>query len=619
MHSQTSDPDNIFLEDYDILKYKASIDFTAENEPNIISASCTINFKWRNDLNENQENIAFHLEDLDISAVYNPDGVELEYKLMNEEDSELRYYQVDYRSAESGTWIRIDYSGELMPEEYSDWGGVHNDSRGIYSIGVGFNNPYVSATRHWLPCYDHPSDKAIYELEFITPNDLSVASIGEMTNLEIGAESTKTTWATKIQTSTYLVSFLMDDFAITKDQFKKIPIEIYHKSEDQEAVDYAFQNLAEMTECFETVFDEPYNFEKIAYYIMQKPAAMEHQTLIAMSQSTLYRYFNDGDPTGNTISHELAHHWFGNLVSPKDFRDAWLNESFASFCEAIYLEYHHKDKAAFWQKMRADGESYLGGIFSSENAIPIYGYNRSESSNYPGTIYRKGSVVLGLLRHKLGDNIFFDVLKKYLNKYKFGNVSTSEALDFFEEESGQDLSKFYDEWIFGEGFPVLSYRFNTDGLDATVEFEQMQADVWQRFSELWIPISWENTSGEKFEIIYEFSGENDIARLGEDVDYSTVKVNESDSLYTLVRLIPASSVELNQSNVLSYDKKMGIISIDNETFNCPKVSMVDMLGREVFNQKVCSRKIETNSFEKGLYFFKLKEGKKEFFGKLIIE
>lgn len=613
--SQGSDPELVPDKKYDIIKYKAFIDFEKAND-SFIRGSNTF-------IIESEEQIiptiTFHLEGLEVLNVTNSDGSILNHTLMEENNPELKYYSVDYEPGSEFEGIVVNYEGQLGFEEYSDWGGVHNDPTGLYSIGVGFRNPYVSTTRHWLPCFDHPSDKAEFDLTFFTADENSIVSIGEKKIVEENETGTIVNWKTEIPTATYLVSFFHGEFVTTDLSNEKYKNEIYHNAAFEPYIEPVFGYTNEMVESLAKVLDEPYPYEKIGHYIMASPAAMEHQTLIAFGRGILLNYYNENDTLGSTVVHEIGHHWFGNLVSPKSFADAWLNESFTTNSEALFYEEYFNSRARYWQRVREHGEAFLGGTFSTDGAIPIYGYDRSLSTNYPGTIYRKGSVMLGLLRHKIGDENFFAALREYIDRYKFSNASTQDAIDVFEEISNQDLSDFFDQWLYGVGYPALGVKFRTVGDNATVEFDQQQKDIWQNFTELWLPISWKDNNGDSHEMIYEFTGENDVAILGQNVDYSTVELNRSDSLYVPVLILPSSGIDKDLDQIIKIDNKNKVISIIDETFNCPNVSLYNLNGQEIFNKKNCSKKLVTNSFDRGLYLIKIEESGREFTGKIILE
>lgn len=611
-------PDDSEPNIFDINHYKADIRFPNSDDLRYLEAVSEIHFEY---LDENiEKTFEFHLEGLTIDSILDSQGDLLSYQIMNDDDLEKKYYLVRKELGDLIPPIKIYYHGDSRGESFSKWGGVQIDNRrGIHSIGVGFSNPYVSTTRHWLACYDHPNDKASYELTFSVPEGLFVASVGRLIDSSTADGISSYTWATEFDISSYLINFAFDDFEITRDSFGDIPIEIYHTDIDKVAVDFAFQNLDKMAEGFTKQLSEPYNFEKIGFFLMAEPAAMEQQTLIAINQFIVRGYHSQRDSNGSTISHELAHHWFGNLVSPKDFRDAWLNESFASFCEALYLEYYYGNKAAFWEKIREDANSFFNGILPSEGAIPIYGYNREESSNYPGTIYRKGSIALSQLRHKMGDDLFFKAIEDYLDKYKFKNASTQDLKNTFEESSGMDLNTFFDEWIYGNGFPMIGYYFTTEGNETHLNVNQEQIEFWYRFSELELGVSWENENGETQESIFEIGKAENKILLGNNIDVSTVRVNELDNFYTPTRMTILNVDERKNEDSILRKIDDNIYQINNETFIGAQVSLVATDGRLIKSKYKIRDLLDLNHYSKGMYLVLLQKGYKQIIEKIVIK
>ncbi|MDC1067916.1 M1 family aminopeptidase [Candidatus Kapabacteria bacterium] len=618
LNAQIPDPYSPSTKAFDVISYNAFISFPKVNVENYIESSCTISFNWVENTPSEEKNFVFHLEGLEINSVVDLNGNNYDFTIEQSDEIEIKYYSINLEEAQNISSLVIEYSGDMQAEQFSNWGGVHNDSRGLYAVGVGFRNPYISATRHWLPCFDHPSDKAKFNLVFEVPKGKKVASIGELQKVDLGNTYDTYVWKTELETASYLVSFLVSDFVETNIDDASSPISIYHYDKDQEVIDFAFKNLPDMLSNFEETFDEAYPFEKVGYFLMETPAAMEHQTLVAINQSTVYGYFNQKDTNGSTISHELAHHWFGNLISPTDFRDAWLNESFASFSEAVHLESQSMDKKVFWSKIKEDGAAFLGGISLTEGAIPIYGFDKDESSNYPGTIYRKGSVVLALLRHKLGKEVFEKCIIDYIDKFKFGNVSTSEMKLAFEESSNVDLSSFFNDWIYGKGWPVISYRQYTDGEQSTLIIDQLQSEVWNEYSELWIPISWIDENGNEQDSTFKITPIDNIIKLGNNVPYSDVKVNDSDNMYIPTQLIKSSGIDYEIKDIIRYNQKSSTIEIIDGDLNCPNVRIININGKLIIDEKSCTKKIVTNSFLKGLYLIEIKENGKEYFGKVIV-
>jgi len=207
---------------------------------------------------------------------------------------------------------------------------------------------------------------------------------------------------------------------------------------------------------------------------------MENQTItgVASNLITGNNYFLD------YYVHELAHHWFGNAIGPKSWKDIWLNEGFSTYCEALYSEFR-------------DGLSALRTTMLSKKVEHFNG-KLSEPGSYlfSSNVYNKGAWVLHMLRHELGKSTFFKILKEYFVQYKYSNASTEDFIGVCESVSGKNLSKFFDQWLNGEGEIELEYFWETqkteNGYLSTIFFEQHQDEYEEYHFPLDVKIKYEN-------------------------------------------------------------------------------------------------------------------------------
>jgi aminopeptidase N len=161
--------------------------------------------------------------------------------------------------------------------------------------------------------------------------------------------------------------------------------------------------------------------------------------------------------TENLISHELAHSWFGNLVTCKDWSELWLNEGFATFMEAVYRE-QEGGRDAYLEEMRSNTSLYFLEDLLKYRRPLVYDLSGSTIDIFDATVYKKGAVVLHMLRETVGDEIFWKALHRYLEEYKYKLVATADLQRVFEETSGQRLKWFFDQWVYKAGFPELRVR-----------------------------------------------------------------------------------------------------------------------------------------------------------------
>ena len=331
-------------------------------------------------------------------------------------------------------------------------------SQDVYRVGMIFGNNSVftisdpDAARQWWPCYDHPWDKAVVDLHITMRSDWKVAANGLRDSIiDNGDGSSTTHWLGEHPMTTYLACITAGPYVEIPQNAGDTPILNFVTSAQYNNALNDLANLPEMILYFNEIFGD-YPFEKYgnATVNMSTFGAMEHQTM-----TTLGNYIING--TGSqelTIAHELAHQWYGNAVSFLSFKDVWLSEGFATYSEHLWV-----DKTLGWQAA-CDyvASSYHQYYKSWENSNgPKVIYDPPFNSYFTPPVYEKAASVLHMLRLKMGDAAFFELLQTWFESYKHQNVITSEFRALAEQISDLDLGQFFDQWIFGSGIPSVEY------------------------------------------------------------------------------------------------------------------------------------------------------------------
>jgi hypothetical protein len=358
-------------------------------------------------------------------------------------------------------------SGTLEPGT-GKWGGVHNDGTLMYALGVGFSAPYISCTRHWLPCYDLPDNKPAYvHLTYTTDTSDVVASVGTLTSyVKNEAAGTHTySYEMNYPIATYLITFALGPYErITTENPLNIPFETYaQKNDTAYAALLMREKVVPALVYFDSLFDV-YPFNKIGYVITPQ-GSMEHQTMINLARGAM-------DTNRTDAVHELAHMWWGDNVTCFDFNDVWLNEGFARFCESLYLE-RYKGRSEYITRQRSN----ITSAINAGSTIPLYGtpLTTKPSSNYPtAVVYNKGAAVLGMLRYFIGDSAFFNAVRIYGSRYARRSATSYDLKSTFEEQTQTDMNWFFKRWVFGIGYPVLNIVWSKNTDTVTVYFEQTQ-------------------------------------------------------------------------------------------------------------------------------------------------
>ncbi len=291
-------------------------------------------------------------------------------------------------------------------------------------------------------------------------------------------DGTKTDyWKQSLPAAPYLTMIASSDFAIVKDKWKNIEVSYYLDKEYAKYAKMIFGLTSEMIDCFSKLLGVDYPWEKYAQVVVYDyvSGAMENTTAVIHGTNMLQDSsdYVDGNYE-DYISHELFHHWFGDLVTCESWSNVTLNESFANYAEYIWREYKYgRDDADHLNQN--DQAIYFLVTKSDDPALVRFDYDDREDV-YDVISYNKGGRILHMLRKYVGDEAFFASLKLYLETHIFGSAEVHDLRLAFEKVTGEDLNWFFNEWFFKEGHPVIeiSYDWNDSTKTQTVTVEQKQ-------------------------------------------------------------------------------------------------------------------------------------------------
>ncbi len=601
-----------------------SVDFDFRNiEAMQISGICKTELTWQdiNDLNR----YIFNLNSLAVQSVIDSKGNSISFT-KDKQDSTLYYiYQKDLQ-VEVGlsSTFSIAYSGKMTAEPgKNSWGGVFNQDSVVYSIGVCFHCDYVSTMRHWIPIYDYPSDKFTADFAYKINRGKLVVSNGLLVDvIENKAENTSTyVWQSKNEAASYLYNFAYGKFVELDYSSKDLPIKVYSLARDTVNTKYNFQKILKIVAALESQFGK-YPFEKVGYVNTQN-GAMEHQTLISYPVSSNNQNKQSNYIDNDVAAHELAHQWFGDLVSPYDFRDAWLNESFATFAEALWFEKEYNNaRYQNWQRYKASG--YMNSTFKTEGALPLYDFSRTApSSNYPSTIYQKGAIVLGMLRYLAGKENYDNAIRAYLTKYSHKNATIDSLIYTFNQETKQDWTWFFNQWVRGKGFPRYLVEVGRNANNkVTIKFKESQDKTkFGTYSNVPVPLTF-NYSDKKIDRVLLVSDTN-YFETDLDLGYSSITVNQSDSVISLCQFEKVTDL----SNETLYENKIvqfypnpvkDKLIIKWESNSIGKITIFSNFGTELLTQTFHNAsEIDLKEIPSGVYFAKIEADGIEFREKII--
>ena len=319
--------------------------------------------------------------------------------------------------------------------------------------------------RYWIPSFDFPNQKLTTELIATVPEGLTVVSNGK---LEYSAEAPDNhrRWHFKqdVPHPAYLMTFAAGEFSEIEERWRDVPVSYFVEPGREDDGRRAFGNTPAMMEFFSNATGVPYPYVKYAQVAVADfvYGGMENTSATTQTDRTLHdaRAHLDfsSDPL---VSHELAHQWFGDLVTCRDWGHAWLNESFATYCEAMWRE-HHLGRDEFLYDLFGLLQSYLGEARQRyQRPIATNVYNEP-SDVFDRHLYEKGGMVLHMLRVQLGDEAWWASIKHYLERHRQGNVTTHDLQRAIEDVTGRNLEGFFQQWVFSPGHPQLKVGYNWD-------------------------------------------------------------------------------------------------------------------------------------------------------------
>ena len=299
-------------------------------------------------------------------------------------------------------------------------------------------------TSHWLPSIDDVNDKIEFDLSFISPENKTVIANGKLTEIE--NDSPVNIWHFDMNEpmSSYLVAFAIGDFD-KKELVSNsgIPIELYYKPSDSLKVEPTYRYSKQIFDFLETEIGVPYPWQNYKQVPVRDflYAGMENTTATFFSEAFVVDStgFNDRNYV-NVNAHELAHQWFGDLVTEKSSEDHWLQEGFATYYALLAEKEIFGEEYFYWQLYQTAEQ--LKGLSDEGKGESLL--NPKASSL---TFYQKGAWALHILKEKIGDKAFKIAIKNYLEKYKFKNVSTEDFLNEVKSVSEIDINYFENNWL----------------------------------------------------------------------------------------------------------------------------------------------------------------------------
>jgi aminopeptidase N len=333
-------------------------------------------------------------------------------------------------------------------------------------------------TRYYVPIYDYPNDLTASEMLATVPKNWVTLSNGKLVSVKDEPDGTRTWyWRQSQPHAVYLISLVAGEFDEVKETWRNIPVTYYALRGQKERITPTFERTRKMLDFFTEKIGVPYPWDKYAQIGVEEHfGGMEHTSATTLTHTSLLHPQVAAESlhrSDDLLAHELAHQWFGDLVTCKDWANLWLNEGFATYFEWLWQEhYYSPEDAAYsiWNQRNTWMQS------QRLYPVPIVTRNFTDATQYSGNMYGKGGLVLYMLRNELGDADFLRGVRHFLVKHRNQNVVTADLAEAIEEATGRNVDAFLDQWVYRAGAPrfEVSYSYDEAARQVKLEVKQTQ-------------------------------------------------------------------------------------------------------------------------------------------------
>ena len=382
---------------------------------------------------------------------------------------------VNYLHHDDVLTIAIDSSHNSAVRNYRiSYAGVPIDGLIISENRFGertfFGDNWPDRAHNWIPCVDHPSDKATVEFKVSAPDHYRVIANGRKVEETICDHKYKYThWQTDVPLPTKVMVIGVARFAVENiDNDLNIPVStwVYPQNAEEGFRDYR-------------IATEPlrYYIWQIGPYPFAKLANVQSTTLYGGMENAGNIFYQERLVTGRQqqegiIAHEIAHQWFGNTVTEGNWHHIWLSEGFATYLTDLYMENKYGNEQF---RTRMERERRIVIRYAGKNESPVIDTTITEYMDLlNANSYQKGAWFLHMLRKELGDNMFWKCLQSFYKEYQYSNILTEDFRQVVESLSGKELDYFFKQWLYQPGHPILDIRWQQEKSKIDVEIEQIQ-------------------------------------------------------------------------------------------------------------------------------------------------
>lgn len=335
--------------------------------------------------------------------------------------------------------VHIDYAGtpEAVPAptertDIANVGWTVSPSGQVWTM----QEPFGAYT--WYAVNDQPSDKATYSFRISAPVPAVGVANGELVSRRERDGTTITAWELRSPASSYLVTIAIGEFTMTEDESASgLPMSYWTPADQPELIERMREAPAAVDWLEERL--GPFPFDSLGYLVVDSTSGMETQTMITLGDT---KYATSPE----VLVHEAAHQWYGDLVTPRDWRDVWMNEGMAMYLQGVWTAEHRGPEL---DELMAEWATYDASLRGDSGPPAAFDPEDFGAAN----VYYIPAVMWHELREQIGDEEFWRLVREWPEANAFGNAGYDDITAWWSEQTGEDLSAFFDEWLLSEQSP----------------------------------------------------------------------------------------------------------------------------------------------------------------------
>jgi aminopeptidase N len=331
--------------------------------------------------------------------------------------------------------------------------------------------------RNWIPLYDYPNDKVTHELIVTVPQGNRVLSNGRLVGVtENEAAGTATWhWSQEEKHSTYLMMLAVGPYAVIEDSLGSLPINYWVYPDAVEHARWIFAKTPRMIAYYGDLFGYPYPWAK--YDQVTTPnvgGGAEATSATILGQGVIHNRRAEQDFSWERIiAHEIAHQWWGDLITLREWSHTWMNESFGTYSDYLWTRHESGEDEGAWALL-GKKNAYLSEAHSRYIRPIVFDRYERPHDNFDSHTYPKGAVILHQLRFLLGDEPFFRTLSTFLREFAFEPVDTYDFMKTVKEVTGQNMDWFFEQFVFAPGHPVFEVQSAWDASSQEIRLDVSQ-------------------------------------------------------------------------------------------------------------------------------------------------